>query len=200
MKQFLIFGSALTLIISCSKDTPTSSVEPVPVVEKDVEIKEQKISSKEYELLAPYIEDIRKGIVEFSPDKIGICEGQTLDCENYLGTEVLDLEPGKYMVRGEFQAPKVSPEEGWNVTFTMDCVITRTKGTSKVVETKHYEKTHDVNFVDRTEHGYRLSPLHKITSPSSRGDGDCTWEIRGNNLAEPVVWSGRYTVPAKEKQ
>ena len=101
------------------------------------------------------------------------------------------------MIRGDFQAPKLAPEEGWKVKFSVDCEITKKTGDSTSTTTKNYAKEYKISHVNRTEYGYRLSPLYNIESPSSRGEHQCTWTLTGNNLSEPVVWKGSYTIPAK---
>ena len=197
MKRILIFSSALTLMLSCGDNEQSEEAAIHVSADKPSIAKEQLVSESEYTLLKPYIDDLRSGIVEFAPNTIGICEGQSKACDSYLGTEVLDLEPGKYMLRAEFQAPKLAPDDGWKITVSVDCEITKTSKNTTSKTSKSYSKEYAINHVSRTEYGYRLSPLYQITSPSSRGVEDCKWEIRGNNLKEPVVWSGRYTVPQK---
>jgi hypothetical protein len=108
-----------------------------------------------------------------------------------------ELTEGQYVIRGEFQAPKIEPEGGWKVTFAVDCTIVKETKDGTTTTSKQYSKDYSINHVSRTEYGYRLSPLYRLSSPSSRGTETCSWSITGNNLSEPVVWKGSYTIPYK---
>ena len=155
------------------------------------------VTPEELDLLNPFLSDLREGIREFSPNSIGICKGQGKDCPEFVGLDAGELAEGKYMIRGDFQAPKLAPEEGWKVKFSVDCEITKKTGDTTSTTTKNYSKEYKISHVTRTEYGYRLSPLYNIESPSSRGKHICTWSLTGQNLSEPVVWKGSYTIPAK---
>ena len=125
--------------------------------------------------------------------------GQGLDCEEYLGLEAELTKPGKYMIRGGFHIPPMEPEGGWQITFELDCTIERPNKSGGVdTDTKTRSRTSKLGR-NTSENGYRLSPLHKITSPSTRGNEKCEWSITGSNVGQEVEWKGAYTVPYKER-
>ena len=212
MKQSILLLAGLGLIWACGDVEETEPAQKASVqlnqqdynsdlnvIPRGPEDREEDgaVSAAELELLAPFLEDLRGGIREFSPNSIGLCKGQGKDCTEFLGLDVGILPEGKYMIRGDFQAPELKPEEGWKVTFNVDCEITRENGDSTTTTTKNYSKEYKVSHVNRTEYGYRLSPLYNIESPSARGEHICTWSITAHNLDEERVWKGGYTIPAK---
>ena len=206
MRNILFLGLGVSVIWACGdaedpkvlKEVDVSSAnDDVNVIPRGPEGTES-VSEAELELLSPFLTDLREGIREFSPGSIGICKGQGKDCTEFVGLDAGVLPDGKYMIRGDFQAPKLAPEEGWKVTFSVDCEITKKTGDSTSTTTKNYAKEYKISHVNRTEYGYRLSPLYNIESPSSRGEHKCNWSLSGNNLSEPVVWKGSYTIPAKQ--
>jgi hypothetical protein len=209
MKQTLILLMGLTIIWACSdteqgSETPSSAeveaeVPAASAPEQSVEKENNStsVSQAELALLEPFLLDLRKGIREFSPNSIGLCKGQGKECSEFIGLDGGTLDEGKYMIRGDFQAPKLSPEEGWKVAFVVDCEIAKVTGDSTSTTSKSYSKEYKVTHVNRTEYGYRLSPLYTITSPSSRGTESCVWSITAKNLDAEKVWKGSYTIPAK---
>ena len=205
MKHTVLLFTALSVIWACgdAQNPKGSGAVEAGTDNKDMNAitkapqDEPTVSPKELELLAPFLTDLREGIREFSPDSIGICKGQKKDCTEFVGLDVGELAEGKYIIRGDFQAPKLAPAEGWKVKFSVDCEITRNTGNTTSTTTKNYSKEYKISHVTRTEYGYRLSPLYNIESPSSRGQHQCTWSLTGQNLSEPVVWKGSYTIPAK---
>ena len=215
MKHTIMLFAGLGILWACgdteqpSEQNKTTVTEPT---QKSQDVKKEKgdsnvssrstqgtdgVSEAELELLSPFLTDLREGIREFSPNSIGICKGQGKECTEFVGLDAGVLPEGKYVIRGDFQAPKLAPEEGWKVKFSVDCEITKKTSDSTSTTTKNYAKEYKITHVNRTEYGYRLSPLYNIESPSSRGEHQCTWTLTGNNLSEPVVWKGSYTIPAK---
>ena len=212
MKHVLTLAAGLGLIWACgdaeqSPNSETTSgeneVQNSSQVNDDVNViprgeqENNGVSELELELLSPFLTDLREGIREFAPNSIGICKGQGKDCTEFVGLDAGVLPEGKYMIRGDFQAPKLAPEDGWKVKFTVDCEISKKSGDSTSTTSKSYAKEYKISHVNRTEYGYRLSPLYNIESPSSRGEHKCNWTLTGNNLAEAIVWQGSYTIPAK---
>ena len=207
MKQGIGLLVGLSLIWACgdAEKSEAPTVVEKPVVKASPEVSTSKkttdsssgVSGAELKLLEPFLSDLREGIREFSPNSIGICEGQSKSCETFVGLDAGELAEGKYMIRGDFQAPKLKPENGWTIKFAVDCEITKVSKNSTSTTTKNYSKEYTINHVNRTEYGYRLSPLYNIESPSSSGTHNCTWSITGSNLEEPVVWKGSYTIPQK---
>ena len=156
-----------------------------------------QLSVEEVTVLKPYVDQLREGIRPATSDSIGICMGQGLECEQYLGLEAELKNPGKYMVRGGFHIPPMEPEGGWLITFNLDCTIERPNKSGGVdTDKKSRSRTSKIGR-NTSEHGYRLSPLHKITSPSTRGDEKCEWSITGTNVGQEVEWKGSYSVPYK---
>jgi len=209
MKQSILLLAGLALIWACGDVEETEQTEKKTaqqpeedynsdpnVIPRGPEKPEetQAVSAAELELLAPFLTDLREGIREFSPNSVGICKGQGKDCTEFLGLDAGELAEGKYMIRGDFQAPELKPKEGWKVTFKVNCEITKKSGDPT---TKNYSREYKVSHVNRTEYGYRLSPLYNIESPSSAGEHVCNWSITGHNLSEETVWKGTYTIPAK---
>ena len=212
MKQSVLLLAGLGLIWACGDVEEAEPEQKASVQQPEAEYNRdpnviprgpdnlegtETVSAAELELLAPFLDDLREGIREFSPNSVGICKGQGKDCTEFLGLDAGELAEGKYMIRGDFQAPELKPEEGWKVTFKVDCEITNKSGDATTTTTKNYSKEYKVSHVNRTEYGYRLSPLYNIESPSSRGEHLCNWSITGHNLSEETVWKGTYTIPAK---
>jgi hypothetical protein len=208
MKQILLLLSGIIGIVACSDVEVTSTKEPSKSTNVSDSPKgnksnstektpENTLTDSEMVMLEPYLTDIRTGIREFAPNTIGICAGESKECGSFLGLDAGELTEGQYVIRGEFQAPKIEPEGGWKVTFAVDCTIVKETKDGTTTTSKQYSKDYSINHVSRTEYGYRLSPLYRLSSPSSRGTETCSWSITGNNLSEPVVWKGSYTIPYK---
>ena len=198
--MLLFFALACGSSEPCIESKTTTATKIVSPDAKENKVDGVMISTKEAELLNDYLDDLREGIRAWNSESIGLCKGKSRDCEEFLGTEVQLTEEGVYSVRAEFQAPKIQPEEGWKITFSINCEITKTSGTSETKTTKSYTKEYDgISHRPEGGNGYRLSPLYTMTSPSSRGDETCSWKIEGNNLEKPAVWEGSYVIPAKGK-
>ena len=208
MRHTVLLMAGLAVIWACGDAEESSNSSDVTPVKEGVNENEDinviprgpqdsgAVTPEELELLAPFLTDLREGIREFAPNSVGICKGQGKDCTEFVGLDAGELAEGKYMIRGDFQAPKLAPEEGWKVKFSVDCEITKKTGDTTSTTTKNYAKEYKISHVNRTSTGID-SPLYNIESPSSRGEHQCTWSLTGQNLNEPVVWQGSYTIPAK---
>ena len=157
------------------------------------------LSEKELALLKPYLNDIREGIRPFNEKGIGICKGLDRTCPEFLGTEVGDLPAGEYQLRADLVAPKLSPEEKWEMQVDINCEITRKLKNGDSKTNQDWSKTYKISHTNNKEHGYRLSPLRKITSPSKYGRQDCTYTMTAKNANGDKVYSGKWSVPSKEE-
>lgn len=210
MRQGMFLLTGLALLWACGEEPSTqatkisdkSTTEQKEVVSQSMPTVQKTdgnggVSEKELALLEPFLTDLREGIREFKPNSVGLCKGQSKNCDEFVGLDAGELAEGKYMIRGDFQAPKLSPDGGWTIKFELDCEITKASNNSSSKTSKTYSKEYTVKHVQRTEYGYRLSPLYKIESPSGLGEQNCAWSITGQNLDAPIVWKGSYTIPAK---
>ncbi len=211
MRQGMLLITGLALIWACGdqEPAPEASKPAEKSIEADKEGAKQQnprqktgqksaVSEKELELLEPFLTDLRQGIREFKPNSVGLCKGQGKNCDEFVGLDAGELAEGKYMIRGDFQAPKLTPEGGWTIQFELECEISKQSNNTTSKTSKTYSKEYTVKHVQRTEYGYRLSPLYKIESPSGLGEQNCAWSITGQNLDAPIVWKGSYTIPAKK--
>ena len=148
MKHTVLLFTALGVIWACGDvEEPDGSGtveagnenEDINVIPRGPE-NSDTVSADELELLEPFLTDLREGIREFSPNSIGICKGQGKDCTEFVGLDAGELAEGKYMIRGDFQAPKLAPDEGWKVKFSVDCEITKKTGDTTSTTTKNYSK------------------------------------------------------------
>jgi len=151
-----------------------------------------ELSDYEQSVVGPVLEDIRAGVRPFNDASVGICKGQGLECEHFLGTDVGELRPGEFMVRAELQVPAVG--EDWSVNFATDCETTKVSGDSTTKTNSARDKDHSVSHRG-AERGYRLSPLHKITSPGKYGAQKCTWTLTAPHPDGDKVYSGSWSVP-----
>jgi hypothetical protein len=157
------------------------------------------LSEKELTLLKPYLDDIREGIRPFNEKGIGICKGLDRTCPDFLGTEVGDLPEGEYQLRADLVAPKLSPEDKWEMQVDINCEITRKLKNGDSKTNQDWSKSYKISHTNNKEHGYRLSPLRKITSPSKYGRQDCTYTMTAKNANGDKVFSGKWSVPSKEE-
>ena len=179
---------------AAKEEAPAPKVEEAPPAPKGIALTE-----KESELLKPYIEDIREGVRLWNEQGIGICKGQNKDCEEFLGTDAGELPEGSYMIRAELQAPKIAPTDKWRTTFTVDCEITKKTKNGETSTNKSYKKEYKITHSSREDHGYRLSPHYKISSPSPYGKQDCKFKMTAHNIDGDKDFTGSWQVPAKEK-
>lgn len=156
------------------------------------------LSEAEITLLQPFLDDIREGIRPFDEKGIGICKGLDRECEEFLGTSVGDLPPGDYQLRADLVAPKLSPEEKWEMQVDIKCQVTRKLKNGDSKTDQDWSKTYKISHTNNKEHGYRLSPLRKITSPSKYGRQDCTYVMTAKNANGDKTYEGSWSVPAEE--
>lgn len=156
-----------------------------------------ELSAVEAEILAPHLADIRQGVREWATDSVGLCrKTDSKGCDENMGKDA-QLPEGVYVLRGEFQAPKLEPQGGWQVSLSVECQITKESKNGKSTTNKSYSKEYTVSHVPGTERGYKLSPMYEIKSPSASGNEKCSWKIEGEGLTQNTVWQGTYSVPAK---
>lgn len=148
----------------------------------------------EKSLIEPMLADLRSGVRPFDDHSVGICKGQGLDCNDFLGTDVGELPKGDYMVRAELQAPALG--EDWTVNFATECETTKVSNGGSTTSNTGRDKDHIVDHRDG-DRGYRLSPLYKITSPNDGGAKSCTWKLTAKHPDGDKIFNGSWSVPAK---
>jgi hypothetical protein len=94
------------------------------------------------------------------------------------------------MLRAELRVPDVGEKGTWRVRLDTECTIPKENGSS----TNTYTKEYDVQFAG-TDHGARLSPLYKFSSPEKQGAKTCTWKITALHPDQPTEWTGSWSVP-----
>ncbi len=155
------------------------------------------VTGFEETLLKPLMEDIQAGVRPFSEQGVGICRGERT-CDEYLGTDVGELAPGKYIVMAELRVPNVGDPGTWKVNFQTECGITRTSsGGELTTSNTDSSREYDVRYAG-TERGYRLMPLRTITSPSNGGTRNCTYSITAPHPDGDKVYSGSWSTPEGE--
>lgn len=157
------------------------------------------LSAFEQELLAPVIADVRGGIQPWNDTSIGVCKGNGRDCDGWIGTAADDLPPGDYMLRAEVSVPDVGPRGTWKLKLDTECTTTRKKasGESTSTTTTHSRDYEEMQYSGE-EHGSRISPMYRITSPNPGGAQSCTWKLTALHPEHPTEWTGRWSVPAVE--
>lgn len=154
------------------------------------------LSAFEQGLVDPILEDVRAGIRPFADNSVGLCKGAGKDCEEFLGLEA-ELTEGEYMLRAELRVPKSGDNGTWKVKLETECeTVTKTKsGESK--SSRSSSKEYTVRYVGE-DHGYRLSPLYKITSPHKGGTRNCAWKLVMMHPDGDKTVEGKWMVPAAE--
>ncbi len=206
------FGFVLPLLVvvaasACSKDQPPPPVQshppapaagpgaPAPARTEDAPATHpERLTDFERTLIAPLLDEIRQGVRPFDEHGFGICQGVGKRCEQYLGTDVGELPPGKYMVRAELKVPNIGPRGTWKVRFETECETTSTQGdkvhTTRTSSTKEYNVVHV-----GPSRGYRLSPLRVIDSPMTGGTQRCTARLVALHPDGDKVYTVSWTVP-----
>lgn len=155
------------------------------------------VTGFEETLLKPLMDDIQAGVRPFTEQGIGICRGERT-CDEYLGTDVGELPPGKYIVMAELRVPNVGETGTWKVDFQTDCAITRTSTNGEpTTSNTDSSREYDVRYAG-TERGYRLMPLRTITSPSNGGSRECTYSITSPHPDGDKQYSGSWSTPQGE--
>jgi hypothetical protein len=153
-----------------------------------------ELTAYEQDLLDPVVKDVRLGVRPFNEEGIGICKG-TSQCDEYLGREVKDLPPGKYMIRAELEVPDVGDKGTWKVDFSTECVTIKETANGETRSNNEYNRSYDVVH-NRAERGYRLQPLRTIESPSKYGKRECKWKLVAPHPDGDKVYEGFWSVPA----
>jgi hypothetical protein len=182
----------LLLMMACSSQAPTDCPECAACPEQAAATTgSTALADWEATLLAPAIEELRKGTQTWGEQPFGVCEGKR-DCDTYLGATPGLLEPGSFFVRSEVKVPSVG--EGWKTTFAVDCTSTDARGNTSE---QNHEKTYDIKYTGK-ERAYRLQPLWKIQSPHPGGARTCDFSLTpvrpDGEAGEP--WTGHYETPA----
>jgi hypothetical protein len=153
------------------------------------------LSAFESGLVGPVLDDLRGGVRPFNDSGIGICTGNSKDCDEYLGREPGELPPGEYMLRAELRVPDIGDKGTWKVKLDTDCTLTRSKDGSETTTKRSDSKEYTVNYTGE-ERGYRLSPLRTIKSPNSNDyRKSCSWTLTAPHADGDKVYSGSWVVP-----
>ena len=157
-----------------------------------------KLSAFEEQLFATPVEDVRAGVRPFDDSSLGICpKGEnTRRCDKMLGTDVGELAEGEYILYGSFRVPRIGDRGTWKVKLKVECEVTRTlpDGTTRTDTRNPYEREYEVVFAGE-EHGYKLSPMRRITSPGKNGAEACTYTITAPHPDGDKVYTGSWSVP-----
>jgi hypothetical protein len=184
----------LLMLLACTSQTPSECPEcPSCSEQAGTSAGASGLAAWEAELLAPTLEEMRKGLQTWGDQPFGVCQGAR-DCDIYLGEKPGLLEVGSFFIRTELKAPAVG--EGWKASFEIDCSSTDARGNTSE---QHHEKTYDIKYTGK-ERAYRLQPLWKIQSPHPGGARSCDYTltpIRPDG-ERGEAWSGHYETPAPE--
>jgi hypothetical protein len=153
-----------------------------------------KLSAFEEQLLAPVIEDVRKGVRPFDDKSVGICPKaeNSRQCDQMLGVSPGELPAGEYILYGNFQVPDVGERGTWTVRLETDCKTTRGAGDSGT--SSAWSKDYEVVYVGK-DRGYVLAPMRRITSPNPTGAQSCTYKLLLKQPAGDQVIEGAWSVP-----
>ncbi len=189
-----------TLFLACSDSEPkqSASAETAKECPKCPECPkggDDSLSAAEKELLSDSLSQIRTGTKPFDDSSVGICKGSGKNCEEFLGTTVVDLPEGEYMLQARLLAPKIKPEGGWKVEFHRNCKTTKKTKNGDSTTNNNYSKEYKIS---RNEKGYLLSPLATIRSPHKYGKKECEWKLIFHNTNGTEEIKGSWSIPAKE--
>jgi hypothetical protein len=145
------------------------------------------------DLLGPMVEDIQGGVRPFGEEGIGICKG-TRQCDEFLGTDGVELPAGKYMVRAELQVPNIGEKGTWKVKFDTKCTTIRKTENGETSSSSDYSREYDVRYAGK-DRGYRLQPLRTIESPSRGGARECSYTLTAPHPDGDKVYSGKWSTP-----
>lgn len=157
------------------------------------------LTAFEQELLNEKISDIRAGVRPFADDSVGICKVDPSDpkaCAEYLGREVSELPPGKYILRAEMRVPNAGEAGTWKVKFDTECTTTRVTSSGENTSTSTNSRDYDVRYAGE-ERGYRMT-LYNIESPNQGGARTCDWKLIGVHPDGDKVIEGTWSVPGAE--
>ncbi len=184
----------LVALTGCGGAAPTcGEADCAPVCEA---AGKEGLTAFEQGLVAPVIADVRAGITPWNETSIGVCRGSGRDCDAWIGAAADDLPPGEYMLRAELKVPDVGPRGTWKLKLDTECTTTRktATGESTSTTTAHSREYDEMQYAGE-EHGSRISPMYRITSPNPGGAQACTWKLTTLHPDHPAEWSGRWSVP-----
>ena len=153
------------------------------------------LTTAEEKLLAPSLEELRKGIQPFDSSAIGICKTSGKECDEFLGTTAKDLPEGEYILHAKLLAPSLKPEDGWKVEFHRECRTFKQTKNGETSSTNTYSKEYNISYSSK---GYHLSPLATISSPEKYGRKECDWKLIFHNVNGQEEVSGSWSVPEKQ--
>jgi len=156
-----------------------------------------QLTEFEQDLFEPVLADVRAGVRPYNDQAVGICRG-IQKCDEFLGLEVEELPPGKYMVRAELEVPDIGDKGTWTVDFSTHCEIIRQTANGEKRSDNDYQRSYPVVHSPAQERGFRLQPLRTIESPSTLGRRECTWKISMPQGGEAKVYEGSWVVPAAD--
>ncbi len=144
----------------------------------------------EAELMAPILADLRAGVGPFGDDGFGICRGAGT-CEEFLGADAGELEPGAYMLRALVRVP---PAGEWSLRVRTQCEVTGARrGAPDEVTTEEFDRTYTLRYPG-PERGYPLQPVLSLDSPRERGSAECFWEFTAPGPDREQRWEGSWSV------
>lgn len=155
------------------------------------------LTSFEQGLVDPILADVRSGIRPWAEQSVGICKGVSKECEEWVGTDALDLPEGEYMLRAELRVPKSGDKGTWKVKLETTCETVRTTDKGESKSSSSNSKEYEVRYVGE-DHGYRLSPLYKIKSPHKGGARTCNWKLVMKHPDGDKSVEGKWSIPAAE--
>ena len=190
----------LSLFFACSdsESTPkntTSSKNDCPKCPEEPKGSDSSLTTTEAALLAPSLEELRKGIYGFDSSSIGICKGSGKECEEFLGTTAQNLPEGEYFLHAKLMAPSLKPEGGWKVEFHRDCRTFKQTQSGETSSSNTYSKEY---YISSSTKGYHLTPLAKISSPEKHGRKECDWKLIFHNANGQEEVSGSWSVPEQQ--
>ena len=204
LKKNLIIGLGL-ITMSCSSDTEAlKECQSQLKAGQSAGSGDTKLTAYENSVLKDLLTSVKAGVRPFAPGKLGVClkhsdPAKKRECETDAKLDAGELPEGEYILYSEWAVPDVGPKGTWKLKLETECTTTRKKDDgSENSSTQKSSKEYEVNYVGK-ERGYRLSPLRKITSPSTRGAVKCTYTITNPHGDGDKVYKGSWSVPEAPK-
>jgi hypothetical protein len=181
--------SMLPFLLACAgeaRDCPDCSQAEVVVQPPKL-----AVDDWEAEILTPVLAELRAGITLWDDQGWGICKGNR-ECEEFLGTEALELPEGEYLVQAVLKVP--SKGDPWKIKFNVSCK-TQIKGGRDT--TQKHDREFEVKHTG-SKRGYPLRPLWKIRSPHPQGSRDCQLTLTSVRSDGRVLetWTAHYSTAA----
>ena len=203
LNTIILLFISLFILQGCHKPNCTET-ECTSICDKQVKEVEKKFAAQlkavtlsdfEHKLLDPILEEVKKGVKPFAENSIGICKGQGKECKEFVGLESKELPEGEYMLRAELSAPNIGEKGTWQVQLDTNCTSYKDNKKDDSTTTKRSKK-YSIWYTGK-DHGFRLSPLYKITSPSKGGKRTCEWSLTTlNGDQKGEIFKGSWTVPS----